>query len=52
MAKTDAPTTTPTEAGISIVGAGMTVEGDLAPHISFCHSFNALLLPGVGPSTP
>ena len=28
MAKTDAPPTTPTEAVISIVGTGMTVEGD------------------------
>ncbi len=28
MAKTDAPPTTPTEAAISIVGAGMTIEGD------------------------
>ncbi len=28
MAKTDAPPTTPTEAVISIVGSGMTIEGD------------------------
>ncbi len=28
MAKTDAPATTPTEAVISIVGTGMTIEGD------------------------
>ncbi len=28
MAKTDAPPPTPTEAVISIVGAGMTIEGD------------------------
>ncbi len=28
MAKTDAPPTTPTEAVISIVGAGMTIEGN------------------------
>jgi len=28
MAKTDAPPTTPTEAVISIVGTGMTIEGD------------------------
>ncbi len=28
MAKTDAPPTTPTEAMISIVGTGMTIEGD------------------------
>ena len=28
MAKTDAPPTMPTEAAISIVGAGMTIEGD------------------------
>ena len=28
MAKTDAPPTTPTDAVISIIGAGMTIEGD------------------------
>ncbi len=28
MAKTDAPLTTPTEAVISIVGTGMTIQGD------------------------
>ena len=29
MAKTDAPPTTPTEAVISIVGGGMTIEGNM-----------------------
>ena len=39
MAKTDAPPTTPTEAEISIVGTGMTVEGD-------CETDGSLLIEG------
>ena len=39
MAKTDSPPTTPTEAVISIVGTGMTVEGD-------CETDGSLLIEG------